>query len=91
VQAQVAELRELEKQFPEPTLDVVLADWQALRTAANDGSIHQHTGKFVAFCEGKLVGVGDDPLDLRIRLAKQYRQHPERFAVTFHGDWRSHA
>jgi hypothetical protein len=85
IQAQVAELRELENQFPVPTWDEVKADWLALYAAANEGAIHEHCGRFVAFCEGRLVGVGDDQLELRIQLARELQRHPERFAITFHG------
>ncbi|MCI0701902.1 MAG: hypothetical protein L0241_12545 [Planctomycetia bacterium] len=85
VQTQLAELRELEQQFPTPTWDEVKADWLALYAAANAGTIHDHSGRFVAFCEGKLVGVWDDQLELRIRLARELQRHPERFAITFHG------
>jgi hypothetical protein len=86
VQAQVAELRELAKQFPAPTWAEVMPDWQALYAEANAGTIHDHCDRFVAFCEGKLVGVGDDELELRIRLSHKLQRHPERFAITYHGD-----
>jgi hypothetical protein len=85
VDAQIAELRELEEQFPVPTRDEVMADWRALYAAVNAGEMREHSERFIAFCDGKLVGVGEDQLELRARMARQFRCHPERFAITYNG------
>jgi hypothetical protein len=85
IRAQIAELRELEKQFPAPTWDEVMADWRAMYAAVNAGTMYDHCERFIAFCDGKLVGVGDDQLELRIRMAHQFQRHPERFAITYNG------
>lgn len=83
--AHLDELRELAERLPEPVLDDVYADWRALYAAANAGELRAHLNRFVAFYNGALVGVGDDQLELRARLAHQFGQHPERFAITFNG------
>lgn len=79
------ELRELAERMPEPVLADVLADWRALYAATNAGELRAHLERFVAFYEGQLVGVGDEQLELRLRLARQFGLHPERFAITFNG------
>src|SRR5262249_41056997 len=72
VQAQVAELRELEKQFPVPTLDEVLEDWKWLYAQFGTEAMNPYLEQFVAACEGKVVGADpEDELALRIRLAKE--------------------
>jgi hypothetical protein len=91
VQAQAAELRELEKQFPEPTLNEVLADWEWLYAECNAGHLFDIYGKFAAVCEKRVVGTDDDELALRIRMAREHQRHPERFVISFLGDWRDYA
>jgi hypothetical protein len=88
VQAQVAELRELEKQFPVPTLAEVMVDWEWLYAECNAGNLFDKYGKFVAVCEKKVLGTNDDELALRIQMTKEHRRHPERFVITYLGDWR---
>lgn len=86
VAAQVAELRELEKQFPEPTWDEVRPDWEWFYVHSADPEMEPYYYQLVAIY-GKQV-VGSDPQDelaLRIRLSKQYQIHPERFVVSFNG------
>ena len=90
VQAQVAELRDLEKQFPAPTWDEVKKDWIWLYAECNAGKLFDIYGQFVAVCEEKVLGTDNDPLALRIRVAKEYQRHPERFVITFLGDWRDY-
>jgi hypothetical protein len=48
-------------------------------------------GKFVAVCEQKVLGIDDDELALRIRMTKEHQLHPERFVITYLGDWRDYA
>ncbi len=91
VQAQVAELRDLAKQFPEPTWEEVLPDWQWLYAECNAGNLFDIYGKFVAICEKKVLGTDDDELALRIRMSKEQKRHPERFVITYLGDWRDYA
>ncbi len=90
-QAQVAELRELAKQFPEPTLADVLADWEWLYAECNAGHLFDIYGKFVAICEKQVLGTDNDELDLRIRMSTEHQKHPERFVITYLGDWRDYA
>lgn len=86
VQAQVAELRELEKQLPVPTLDEVLEDWKWLYAHSGTAAMEPYLEQFVAVCEGKIVGADpEDELALRIRLAREHLRHPERFVITYHG------
>lgn len=86
IKAQIAELRELGKQFPAPTLADVKPDWEWLYAEANRGALYHLFGQNVAVCEGKVVGAGADHLELRIRLSKQYQRHPERFVITYLGE-----
>lgn len=88
VQAQQAELRELAKQFPEPTLAEVMEDWKWLYEEWNGGKLFHMAEQLFAACEGKLVGTAtDDVLAFRIRLSKQFQKHPERFAITYLGEY----
>ncbi len=86
VQAQVAELRELEKQFPEPTLDDVKPDWEWLWGQFGKPEMESYLEQLVAVLEGKVVGSDpEDELALRIRLTKQLQRHPERFVISYYG------
>ncbi len=86
VQAQVAELRELEKQFPVPTLDEVLEDWKWLYAQFGTEAMNPYLEHLVAACERKIVGADpEDELALRIRLAKEHQRHPERFVISYYG------
>lgn len=87
VKAQVDELQELAKQFPEPTWEEVMPDWQWLYAECNAGRLFDLFGKFVAVCEKNVLGTDDDELALRIRMSKDHQRHPERFVITFLGDW----
>src|SRR6266576_5286181 len=72
VQQPVAELRELAKQFPEPSMPEVMADWEWLYAECNKGSFHHIPDRFIAVCEKTVVGTDeDDELALRIWLARQ--------------------
>lgn len=86
VQAQVAELRELEKQFPAPTWDEVRDDWEWLYAQFGTLAMTPYREQLVAVYNKQVVG--SDPADelaLRIRLANVLRVHPERFVVSFYG------
>lgn len=85
VKAQVEELRELAKQFPEPTWAEVLPDWQWLYSECNAGHLFDIYGQFAAVYEKKVLGTDDDELALRIRMSKEHHRHPERFVITFLG------
>lgn len=85
-QAQLVELRELEKQYPMPTWDDVRPDWEWFYAHSSDPEMQPYDWQLVAVYNGRVVG-GDpkDELALRIRLSKQYGVHPERFVVSFNG------
>jgi hypothetical protein len=86
IPTELAELRELEKQFPEPTWDEVRADWEWLYAQFGTGSMQPYVGKLVAVYNKVVVGTDpQDELALRIRLAKQYQCHPERFVISYYG------
>lgn len=88
VQRQVAELRELGKQFPEPTLAEVMDDWKWLYAEWNGGKLFHLANRFIAACERKVVGTDeDDELALRIRLSREHQRHPERFVITYCGEY----
>jgi hypothetical protein len=86
VQAQVAELRELATQFPEPTWAEVLPDWQWLHAQLGTPVMEPYFEKLVAVYEKQIVGFDpEDELALRIRLAKEFQRHPERFVISYLG------
>jgi hypothetical protein len=90
VKAQVVELRELARQFSEPTWTEVMPDWEWLYAECNSGRLFDLYGKFVAVLDKRILGSDDDELALRIRLSKVHQQHPERFVISFLGDWREY-
>jgi hypothetical protein len=90
IAAQVAELRELEKLYPEPSLDEVMADWEWLYAECNRGTLFDIYGQFVAVRDKQIVGTGDGHNELRLRMARKYGCHPERFVITFLGDYRDY-
>lgn len=86
VQAQLAELRELEAQFPMPTWDDVRPDWEWFYAQSGTPEMEPYYYQLVAVYNKQVVG--SDPQDehaLRIRLSRQYQVHPERFVVSFNG------
>jgi len=90
--AQVAELRALEAQFSEPALPDVMADWEWLYAECNKGNLFDIYGQFVAVCDKTVVGTDkDDEPALRIRLAREHQRHPERFVISYLGDYRDYA
>lgn len=91
VDAQLAELRALEAQHPAPTWDDVRPDWEWLDAECDAGHLFHLYGRFVAVCEKQVLGSDADELALRIRLAREHNRHPERFVISFLGDWREGA
>lgn len=89
-QAQVAELHTLENQFPEPTRPEVMADWEWLYAECNAGRLFDLYGRFVAVCEKQILGTDDDELALRIRMSREHNRHPERFVISYLGDYRDY-
>lgn len=86
VQAEIAELRALEKQLPEPTWEEVRSDWEWLYAQFGNPAMEPYLGQLVAVYNGQVVGADPhDELALRIHLANEYRIHPERFVVSFYG------
>lgn len=91
VAAQLAELRELEARHPAPTWDDVRPDWEWLYAECNAGHLFHLYGRFVAVCDGQVLDTDADELALRLRLARRHDRHPERFVISFLGDWREGA
>ena len=86
VQAQLAELRELEAQFPMPTWDDVRPDWEWFYAHGGTPEMEPCYLQLVAVYNKQVVGAdSQDEIALRIRLSKQYQVHPERFVVSFCG------
>jgi hypothetical protein len=86
LQAQVAELRELAQQFPEPTWDEVRSDWEWLYDQFGTPELSPYLEQLVAVCGRRIVGSDpEDELALRIRLAKEHGCHPERFVISYYG------
>lgn len=86
VDAQLAELRELEARHPAPTWDDVRPDWEWLYAQFGTPALDPYSEQLVAVLNGAVVG--SDPRDefaLRIRLARRYGLHPERFVVSYYG------
>lgn len=85
ITAQLAELKELEAEYPVPTLAEVMADWKWLRDGASAGTFdpeYKYGGRAVAIYNGEVVGTGIDWLQLRIDMARRFGLHPERFVIT---------
>jgi hypothetical protein len=88
--AQVAELEELERQFPRPTFEDVVPEWKWIRGLMADGS-HDPDGRYggmwLAVYDRQVVGAGYDPLALRIAKSRELGVHPERLVLTYAGDY----
>jgi hypothetical protein len=86
VQAQVAELRELARKFPEPSWDEVKSDWEWLYSHSGTVALEPYRNQLVAIYDGKIVGADpEDELALRVRLSREHQRHPERFVISYHG------
>lgn len=85
IQAQLAELKELESLYPVPTWAEVMPDWKWLHDAQAAGTFdpeYQYGGLAVAIYDRKVVGTDTDRLRLRIDAARRLGIHPERLVVT---------
>lgn len=88
--AQVAELRALEAQFPEPPLDEVMAEVKWLDERMRDvarGADWPYWDQYVAIYGQQVVGAGDDMLQLEIDTARKLGVHPGRVFITYVGEW----
>jgi hypothetical protein len=86
VQAQIAELRSLEAEFPAPTWEDVRPDWEWFYAQSGTPTLTPYLDQLVAVYNKQVVGSDpSDEFDLRIRLSRQYQIHPERFVVSFNG------
>lgn len=84
--AQMAEIRELEKQYPLPTWEEVMPDWEWYYTQSGTDVLQPYYWQLIAIYNGQVVGSDpEDELGLRIRLSRKYGVHPERFVVSFYG------
>jgi hypothetical protein len=88
---QIAELRELEQQFPPPSWEEVVPEWKWIHGLMADPASDlgtRHGGKWVAVYHQQIVGADYDPLALRIAKSRELGVHPERLVVTYVlGEW----
>jgi Family of unknown function (DUF5678) len=83
---QVRQLRELEAQYPVPIWAEVMADWKWVRALMADGSIdpeNRYAGQHIAVLNQEIIGHGDNPLLLRVTMARKLGIHPERLVLTY--------
>jgi hypothetical protein len=89
---QQRQLRELEAQYPTPTWEDVLPDWKwvhAWLAHPDRDPQNQYGDRWIAVLNQTIVGVGCDPLALRIAKARELGVHPERLVLTYSlGEWK---
>lgn len=74
----------------EPTFEECHAEFNRFYEANRAGLIdpgNAHPNQFVAFYDGKVVGYGEDSLELRQRAAAELGVHPARLIVEFLQVW----
>lgn len=81
-----AELGKLAKPYPEPDWREVGGDREWFYAEASKGTLDDYLGKVVAVHERQVVAVGSHDLVMLIQLTRQYRTHPGRFYMVYHGD-----
>lgn len=74
------EIVELEKQFPPPDPDALLADARWFE-ANYSKELAQYRGEFVAVRNGAVVGHGPDALRLQLEVVRRLNVHPQSFLV----------
>ncbi len=60
---------------------LVLEDFKAAYRLLKTGGLAAYSGKFAAFFNGQLVGVGLDSVDLRKSVGQEQSVPPDRIAV----------
>ena len=82
-----AELKVLGEMYPPPDGAAYIRDGDWFYAAAARGELDHLYGKVVAVYDGRVAAVGDHEDVMRIQLSREYRQHPARFYLVYHGDW----
>jgi hypothetical protein len=74
------EIIELEKQFPPPDEGDIVAEarWLAENWPA---LVRAYPGTHVAVLNRAVVGTGENPLQLKLDVARKFNVHPQRFLV----------
>lgn len=70
----------------EPTFEECHAEFNRFYDANRAGLLdpgHAHANQFVAFYDGRVVGYGEDYLELRQRAAAELCVHPARLIVEY--------
>jgi hypothetical protein len=75
------EIVDLEKQFPPPDQDALLADARWFEAHYAQPELSQYRGSFVAVRNGAVVGHGPNALQLQLDVARRLNVHPESFLV----------
>jgi hypothetical protein len=83
VDALLQQLAELEARSPPPDRDAILADCQWLQSHWIDDTLSPYRGTCVVVYNGAIVGAADDPLALKIELARKFGVHPQRFVIEY--------
>jgi hypothetical protein len=60
-----------------------VADWNWAHQQHEAGRLDEFRGEFVAVLQGRVIGHGSDPADLRQRLAGKHAVDPERLVVLY--------
>jgi hypothetical protein len=89
IAAQVAELRALEAQFPEPPLEDALREREWLYDLLPDATKDldwPYWNQYIAVYKQQIVGSGSDYLQLQIDTARKFGIHPGRLFITHIGE-----
>ncbi len=81
-----AQLRELGERYPHPTWEDVLPDWKWVHAWGADPSLPPERPQkdcWVAVLNGRIVGMGPDPVVLRLAKARELDVHPERLVLSY--------
>ena len=69
-----------ESPYPYPE---VLADWRWLFVEVAAGHLEEYRGHFVAVCDQRIIGSGDDEPSLRQKVAVAHQIDPDRVITMF--------
>jgi len=81
----LAQLRELEAQYPAPTWAEVMPEWKWLHEGMANMTFdpeYKYGGLCVAIYNKQVVGTDTNWLRLRLNLARELGIHPERLVIT---------
>jgi hypothetical protein len=78
-----SEITELERQYPPPSEQEVLADCRWFQEHLGSGGLAAYRGTHVVVYKGSVVGSGDDSLRLELSLARELRVHPQRLVIEY--------